>query len=501
MKLLSGHDKEEFNALLSELPDLVEELKSNDKASDALYIYLMRLRTGRSYSEIGLHFSISSRTVARRCNLVRDTMKRVFVPRYVNFEMNRTELLSHKSETSCILFDDNDSNSAHLILDGTYIYIEKSTNQRFQKVSFNSHKMRNYIKIMMGVLTDGRILFVLGPFKSTENDSTITEKIFATQSLPSIKSLLPEDILIVDRGFRDCETTLINLGYIVKIPTCREHNKLSTKNANESRLVTRVRYNVERVNGVMKTVWRIFSNTIDIHYIPKIMVDFEIGAALINKRANLVKDSPTTIAMARGMKMQQNEPNVLSGIVELTGFERLIKTKAYETFVDFESCPQFSITDLEMISFGPYQVQQARCYLSNHLYENNNDLLIVRFFPEGVHNFCSDLINPDMDPLLLMANLKSRFVSQSIHRTFVLINKNESSRGSILAYCCSCKAGNRTVGCCSHVMSILYFVTYARNGVKEVSHHLKQVFDQNNYEIENNAVEDEFDESDTETDD
>lgn len=135
-----------------------------------------------------------------------------------------------------------------------------------------------------------------------------------------------------------------------------------------------------------------------------------------------------------------------------------------------------------MISFGTYQIEQARCYLSNHLYHGNHDMTLVRFFDEDVKTFCHEIINPDMDPLLLMTNLKSRFVSQIIHRTFVLINKNELGCASVLAYCCSCKAGNRTIGCCSHVMSLLYFVTYARNGISEVSKHLKDVFNNNNWE-------------------
>lgn len=495
MKLLSGHSKEEFKKLLCDVPDLVNEFKTKDKASDALYIYLMRLRTGRTYEEIGVHFRIPVKTVQRRCDVVREILKKSIVPANVNFEMPRNELLEHKSKTSSILFDDTNPDSAHVILDGTYIYLEKSTNYRFQKVSYNAHKMRNYLKIMMGVLTDGKIAFVLGPFKAIENDAVITEKIFsATNAAPAIKSFTQNDVFIVDRGFRDCETTLINLGFIVKMPTCGENTKLSTKNANDSRLVTRVRYNVERVNGVMKSVWKIFSNTIDIHYIPKIMDDFEIAAAFINRRSNLVKDTERTIEMAKKMKEQQNKPNELSKIVGSTAFERLIRANSYEIFEVFTTLPKFDIDDLEMISFGPYQVQQARCYLSNHFYEGDNNFPIFRFLNEDVNNICGSLINSEMDPILLMANLKSRYVSGTVHRTFVLIDKKIKTYKAVIGYSCSCRAGNRTAGCCSHVMSIIYYVTYARNGVKEVSKHLKKVFEDNNYvQFTNDAIEDEFD--------
>lgn len=152
MMLYTGHDKHEFKALMEEMPNLIQELKSEEKASDALYIYLMRIRTGRTYEEIGIHFGISANTVQRKCDYVREVMKKEIVPRYINFKMSRDDILSHKSETSRILFDDGNPNCAHVILDGTYIYLEKSTNHSFQKATFNAHKMRNYLKIMMSVL-------------------------------------------------------------------------------------------------------------------------------------------------------------------------------------------------------------------------------------------------------------------------------------------------------------------------------------------------------------
>lgn len=353
---------------------------------------------------------------------VREILKRIVVPLCVNFHMDRAELISHKSETSSILFDRENTERAHLILDGTYIYVEKSTNQKFQKASYNSHKKRNYIKIMMGVLTNGRILCVLGPFKATDNDASITDKIFNNPSIASLSSLNPEDILIVDRGFRDCETMLVNLGYVVKKPACNARGRLTTEEANETRMVTRVRYNVERINGVMKLVWKLFLNTIDVNYIPKIMDDFLIGAALINRKSCLVRDTVKSTIMARCMKLRENEPNVLSAIVEAESFERMIRNKLYSTFNDFRNCPKLSIEDLEMVAFGTYQVKQACCYLSNHLDEHGNGLELFRFFDDVVNQSCKVLIKPNMEPLLLMANLKSRFLSTTVHRTFVLLD-------------------------------------------------------------------------------
>lgn len=316
MKVLTAHDKNEFNILLNEIQvQLVDALGSKDKASDALFMYLMRIRTGRTYGEISLDFGVSEPTVRRRCDLLRNTLKSIIVPQHINIEMNRTELVAHKSAISRILFDNEDASNAHLILNGTYIYLERSNNHRFQKQTYNSHKKRNYLKIMMGVLTNGGILFTLGPFKATENDAEITEKIFDA-STKAIKSFIPEDVMLVDRGFRDCANSLMNRGFIVKMPTCSQQNQLTTMEANQTRFVTKLRYEVERVNGVMKSVWKIFSQTVDIHYIPKITTDFEIGAALINKKTNLVRDETRSIEFAREMLLRLNTENTLSSIVK-----------------------------------------------------------------------------------------------------------------------------------------------------------------------------------------
>lgn len=318
MLMYTAHKKSDFNTLLEESNIVAVELDSRDKTSDALFMYLTRLRTGRTFEEIASDLGVSECTVRRRCQVVRTALKNAIVPKYINYEMGREELQAHKSACSRILFDGENPNSVHLILDGTYIYVEKSKNHRFQKQSYNSHKKRNYVKIMMGVLTDGTILFTLGPFKATEDDAKITRAIFDSSS-PSIKTLLPQDVLIVDRGFERCMATLMNLGFIVQMPSCSHTAQLSTKEANESRFVTKVRYDVERVNGLMKVVWKIFMKTANTHQIPKIMTDFEIGAALLNRREKSHVNEEKSIEFARGMIRKLNVVNNLSIAVKKNG--------------------------------------------------------------------------------------------------------------------------------------------------------------------------------------
>lgn len=68
------------------------------------------------------------------------------------------------------------------------------------------------------------------------------------------------DVILVDRGFRDCVKYLEEKGFAVRTPASlpKGQNQLPTKEANESRLVTAKRYGVETRNGHIKTIFKIF---------------------------------------------------------------------------------------------------------------------------------------------------------------------------------------------------------------------------------------------------
>lgn len=70
---------------------------------------------------------------------------------------------------------------------------------------------------------------------------------------------------------------------------------------------------------------------------------------------------------------------------------------------------------------------------------------------------------PDFELQLLMIQVKSRFRSQKYYNAFALINISDVDGRAVLAYCCECYNGLRTVGCCSHVMCLIWFALYVKN--------------------------------------
>lgn len=83
------------------------------------------------------------------------------------------------------------------------------------------------------------------------NDASIMKSILEEPN--GFKTLLqPGDICIVDRGFRDVVDFLKQQGYPVLMPALKgKRAKLTVREANASRFVTKVRWIVEAIYGAI----------------------------------------------------------------------------------------------------------------------------------------------------------------------------------------------------------------------------------------------------------
>lgn len=90
--------------------------------------------------------------------------------------------------------------------DGTYIYVQSSSNYKFQKDTYSLHKYANLIKPFLIVCCDGTILHCSGPFKATKNDSSILSDILLDEEHALRHYFRNNDVFILDRGFKRCFT-------------------------------------------------------------------------------------------------------------------------------------------------------------------------------------------------------------------------------------------------------------------------------------------------------
>ena len=194
--------------------------------------------------------------------------------------LSREFLLSRQSKLAKILIPESE---LILICDCTYAYHQKSRNNLFQRKSYSMHKHANLCKPFTVCTTDGFILEMFGPYLGTSNDASIMRDLL-TNNKDFLSLLRKGDCFVVDRGFRNVVSLLQEKGFVVRMPSCKKKNQsqLSTEECNSSRLVTKIRWVVEAVHGVLKQKWRFLREEISNQSLVKVKPYFEIASALHN---------------------------------------------------------------------------------------------------------------------------------------------------------------------------------------------------------------------------
>lgn len=144
---------------------------------------------------------------------------------------------------------------------------------------------------------------VIGPFLADgkNNDASIARNIFINNEEDILNWLNDDEVIVVDRGFRDAVPTLNRFGYNVEMPAFLNGRKqLSCEESNNSRCVTKVRWVIESGMSMIKLVmkllsylfsqangrikqWKYFSQVIPNSSIPYVGGYLKIICALINK--------------------------------------------------------------------------------------------------------------------------------------------------------------------------------------------------------------------------
>ncbi len=220
-----------------------------------------------------------------------------------------------------------------------------------------------------------------------------------------------------------------------------EGKQPSSVEANQSRLVTKTRWVVESINGLIKR-WLYFNNIVENVNVPNLEEDFKIICAIINKyRPPRVKDQLGDRELAIEMLKRVKLNNELKNKVQK--YQR--KSKKNQT-VDFESLNFPILTEdyIRKLAFGIYQLKQAQSYTREH----SEGLYEFEFVPEEKN--------------LVKVKLNSRHLSSTIYTIFIEFDKNDSKE-HIKSWCCDCKSGLRTVGCCAHVASVMWYLGVAKN--------------------------------------
>lgn len=433
-----------------ELKHMLPSMRSTKTRSvtQALIVFLFKLRTGNSNRTIAAVLGLQyEQYVSEFFNEVVKGFKRDILPLHFSYSaIVRQDLISNTSSTAKKLLNLSE-NQLVIICDGTYVQHQKSQNNFYQRKSFSGQKKMHLCKPFTICTTNGYIIDFAGPFYGTQNDASILKLVL--QNSTGLQTLLsPNDIFIVDRGFRDSVDLLQSKGYTVLMPALKGNRpQLTTEEANESRRVTKLRWVVEAVHGAIAQKYRLLHNSLDNKFIPKLKVLCKIVGFLQNKygqRFNSHGDNNDEVL--EYMESRMSVVNTLSEEVIIQKWNRRKSAFQQLTSSEILDFPQLSKQQLAVFFTGSYQLSQAVSYLAEIMDEQYN--LTVQFVKTT--------------PSILKLEVRSRHVNSKAYHVYIDYVPNGTTIQSIRRYCCNCPNGLRTVGCCSHIAAVVYYLSYAR---------------------------------------
>jgi hypothetical protein len=139
---------------------------------------------------------------------------------------------------------------------------------------------------------------------------------------------------------------------------------------NESRLVTKVRWVIEAVNGRLKNVFNFFDNTIQNHYVEnnKLLRFLRISCAMLNAYFPVLRrDRPGDFALGTFMVERSEMANLLAQRIEAEGWNTRRTVWSPLREAQIQNFPMLSIEDLQDITVGIYQIKMAPSYISRSL--------------------------------------------------------------------------------------------------------------------------------------
>lgn len=435
---------------LIELRHMMPSIRNSESrtVTQALVIFLFRLRTGNSNALISSVLGLDRRQqVSDFSDSVLKAFEQDVLPsRFGIKAFTRQQLIENTSPIVKELHNIEDDELA-LVCDGTYLRHQKSSNNAYQRKSYSGQKKTPLTKPFTICTTNGFIVDIMGPYTANVNDAQIMEDIMKDSN--GLSTLLREnDAFFVDRGFRDVQQFLEERQYRVFMPALKgKRNQLNTEESNGSRLVTIIRWVVEAVHGIMGEKYKMLHYQFDNKMLPKAISYCKIAGFLVNtfgKRC--VSKLSTNKDVLSQIRKQSTQENTLATEAETGRWSRrkiTFKKLSSREILDF---PELTENDLKIFFTGTYQLHQAVSYLAEMMDDSNNiNLSYLHETPE-----------------MIKVEVRSRHISRKTYHCYIHYRPDSVGYSGILRYFCQCANGMRTIGCCSHVAAVVYYLSYAR---------------------------------------
>lgn len=258
--------------------------------------------------------------------------------------------------------------------------------------------------------TDGYVVDMLGPYLANVNDAEVLRTIIDKPN--GLCNLMrPGDIFVLDRGFRDVKSHLEAKGFRVLMPALKGQRKqLTETESNDSRFVTKIRWVVEAIHGMIKSKHHLLDHKFDNKMIPKLGAYYQIASFLHNifgKRLN--SDAKTSDDIVRRMLTQKNVDDTLTAEVDEKGWLRKRLRFQSISSLDLLTFPELTENDLKALSCLGEMLNENGTLNMQSVKEQSNILKIL---------------------------VKSRHISRKEYRCFIEYTPYSIGYSGINRYCC-----------------------------------------------------------------
>lgn len=200
-----------------------------------------------------------------------------------------------------------------------------------------------------------------------------------------------------------------------------------------------IRWVVESINGKIKR-FELFNKMFSSSQIPVVNEYIQIICAILNRfRGPIITNYNGEEDLAKKVLERCKQENKLLKSIETN---QLNKSKLnYVKLCDsnINDFPRMNYADLQEITMGCYQIKQDKSYIMEHKSEKSGYEILCHKIQSGI----------------VMCIIQSRHTSAKKYRCWIKYNNQK-----ILGYYCECKVGARVVGCCSHIASIISYLSY-----------------------------------------
>ncbi|KAJ8916939.1 hypothetical protein NQ315_013411 [Exocentrus adspersus] len=463
-KCIAPVSKQQFEELFTYCDPVYYNGKLRQIKRKDLLMFLCKMRQGLSDDFLKIIFDYHSRqTVSSVVACVRTSLLERFVPTNIGLQSITREnfIEQHVTEFANELYNPRPAEPKVIaVIDSTYAYVHKSKSFRVLRQSYCFHKNRHLLKPTLIVAPDGFILMICGPYFSDagNNDANIIREEFERDANTLREWFQNQDIVLVDRGYRDAVPLLQHLGIDHRMPAFlqRGHRQLSTEDGNESRIIIKNRWVVEARNGHLKSVFKFLGQTMNLQHAQNLSGSYRIAGAILNRYHPLINMQDVNAEFARQMLQRSTVPNAIQARVEVDNLR--LRNGQWRRLYG-EDVPDFPLLDLgylKDLTMGIYQINLAPSYIQDKLIRENDEELQL-----------DEHIN---EPGFLRIRLFSRFRNVVKHQIFIAYTANQmenidnnADNNPISGYYCTCQSGARSLGTCAHVASVLWYLGFARH--------------------------------------